>query len=309
MTAPSPTISGPDRAPRAQGPGLPAHHQPAIPPAPGHALRGEPPPAGGLLRGAGACGGIDCHRPATPGQGALLQQHRRHRRRPRVRQAVRRAAGLRHRQARQPLRRGPGARTCWRPTSGPTAPTRSPPSAGSSPSTASWTRRPPAPSSSASSSRSSSPPASRRGRLPAVAAKKNVRLLECGDWASAAGHRAGLQAGQRGPAGAGCAICGLTDDHAQVVTKRQPSAEEMLDLLFAWRVAKFVKSNAIVYAAGPHDHRGRRRPDEPGQLRAHRRHQGGAGGACGGGVGDGLRRLLPLPRRHRPGRRRRASRR
>ncbi len=32
-----------------------------------------------------------------------------------------------------------------------------------------------------------------------------------------------------------------------VVTKRQPTAAEMADLLFAWKVAKFVKSNAIVY--------------------------------------------------------------
>ena len=31
------------------------------------------------------------------------------------------------------------------------------------------------------------------------------------------------------------------------VTKRRPSAAEMADLLFAWRVAKHVKSNAIVY--------------------------------------------------------------
>ena len=31
------------------------------------------------------------------------------------------------------------------------------------------------------------------------------------------------------------------------VTKRQPTPEELNDLMFAWRVAKFVKSNAIVY--------------------------------------------------------------
>ena len=31
------------------------------------------------------------------------------------------------------------------------------------------------------------------------------------------------------------------------VTKRQPSSEEINDLMFAWKVAKFVKSNAIVY--------------------------------------------------------------
>jgi len=33
----------------------------------------------------------------------------------------------------------------------------------------------------------------------------------------------------------------------RVVTKRQPTAKEMEDLMFAWRVAKFVKSNAIVF--------------------------------------------------------------
>jgi phosphoribosylaminoimidazolecarboxamide formyltransferase/IMP cyclohydrolase len=33
----------------------------------------------------------------------------------------------------------------------------------------------------------------------------------------------------------------------RVVTRRQPTEQEMHDLLFAWRVAKFVKSNAIVF--------------------------------------------------------------
>jgi phosphoribosylaminoimidazolecarboxamide formyltransferase/IMP cyclohydrolase len=33
----------------------------------------------------------------------------------------------------------------------------------------------------------------------------------------------------------------------RVVTKRQPTAKEMEDLMFAWRVAKYVKSNAIVF--------------------------------------------------------------
>ncbi|MFQ6551176.1 bifunctional phosphoribosylaminoimidazolecarboxamide formyltransferase/IMP cyclohydrolase [Aestuariibius insulae] len=36
----------------------------------------------------------------------------------------------------------------------------------------------------------------------------------------------------------------------KVVTERQPSETELSDLLFAWRVAKHVKSNAIVYAKG-----------------------------------------------------------
>jgi len=36
----------------------------------------------------------------------------------------------------------------------------------------------------------------------------------------------------------------------KVVTRRPPTPAEVEDLLFAWRVAKFVKSNAIVFAAG-----------------------------------------------------------
>ena len=38
-------------------------------------------------------------------------------------------------------------------------------------------------------------------------------------------------------------------DELRVVTKRQPTPKEMNDMLFAWRVAKFVKSNAIVFCA------------------------------------------------------------
>ncbi len=40
----------------------------------------------------------------------------------------------------------------------------------------------------------------------------------------------------------------ITLDDLKIVSKRQPSEEELKDLLFAWKVAKFVKSNAIVYA-------------------------------------------------------------
>ena len=36
----------------------------------------------------------------------------------------------------------------------------------------------------------------------------------------------------------------------KVVTAKQPTAEEMNDLLFAWKVAKYVKSNAIVFCKG-----------------------------------------------------------
>jgi len=40
----------------------------------------------------------------------------------------------------------------------------------------------------------------------------------------------------------------VSADELKVVTKLAPTAEQLGDLLFAWRVAKYVKSNAIVYA-------------------------------------------------------------
>ncbi len=39
-------------------------------------------------------------------------------------------------------------------------------------------------------------------------------------------------------------------DQLKVVTKLQPTPEQMADLMFAWRVAKYVKSNAIVFCKG-----------------------------------------------------------
>ncbi|MCX7072434.1 MAG: bifunctional phosphoribosylaminoimidazolecarboxamide formyltransferase/IMP cyclohydrolase [Gammaproteobacteria bacterium] len=40
----------------------------------------------------------------------------------------------------------------------------------------------------------------------------------------------------------------ITEAELKVVTKRAPTEAELHDLIFAWKVAKFVKSNAIVYA-------------------------------------------------------------
>ena len=79
-----------------------------------------------------------------------------------------------------------------------------------------------------------------------VAAKPNVRLLECGQWST---QTTGLDY-KRVNGGL------LVQDRDQgkvaasdlkVVTKRQPTTDEMRDLQFCWKVAKYVKSNAIVY--------------------------------------------------------------
>ena len=42
----------------------------------------------------------------------------------------------------------------------------------------------------------------------------------------------------------------ISQEDCKVVTERQPSDDEWRDLLFAWKIAKHVKSNAIVYARG-----------------------------------------------------------
>ena len=40
----------------------------------------------------------------------------------------------------------------------------------------------------------------------------------------------------------------VAKEELKVVSKRQPTEQELNDLMFCWKVAKFVKSNAIVYA-------------------------------------------------------------
>ncbi len=80
----------------------------------------------------------------------------------------------------------------------------------------------------------------------AVAKKKNVRLLVCGPWPATPAPRLDFKKITGGllVQEADLALY----DKLEVVTERAPSDDEMADLLFAWKVAKFVKSNAIVYA-------------------------------------------------------------
>jgi phosphoribosylaminoimidazolecarboxamide formyltransferase/IMP cyclohydrolase len=79
----------------------------------------------------------------------------------------------------------------------------------------------------------------------AVASKKNVRLLECGQWPAQPAQRFDFKR-----VNGGLLVQDLDLEltaELKVVTKRQPTDEEMKNLLFTWKVAKFVKSNAIVY--------------------------------------------------------------
>jgi len=83
------------------------------------------------------------------------------------------------------------------------------------------------------------------GAAEIVAAKKNVRLLACGEWPEKSEQRLEFKRVNGG------LLVQDTDldlvQEIRVVTKRTPTEKEMEDLLFTWRVAKFVKSNAIVY--------------------------------------------------------------
>ena len=79
-----------------------------------------------------------------------------------------------------------------------------------------------------------------------VARKKNVRLLACGQWQQEPAPRLDFK---RVNGGLLIQDADLSlFDKLEVVTERAPTKEEMRDLIFAWKVCKFVKSNAIVYA-------------------------------------------------------------
>lgn len=80
--------------------------------------------------------------------------------------------------------------------------------------------------------------------LAIFAAKQNLRILSCplGQISQADYKRVG----------GGLLVqsyddAGILASQLKVVTKRAPTETELRDMLFSWRVAKFVKSNAIVY--------------------------------------------------------------
>lgn len=90
-------------------------------------------------------------------------------------------------------------------------------------------------------------PAVNDDALMVLASKQNVRVLTCGYWQQQLPGldfkrvNGGLLVQKRD--------LGMIDlKKLEVVTERQPTQAEMRDALFCWKVAKFVKSNAIVYA-------------------------------------------------------------
>ena len=84
--------------------------------------------------------------------------------------------------------------------------------------------------------------------LALLTAKKNIRVLEI------PGGKAAPQQGTKRISGGMLVqtsdLHELSRSDCRVVSQRQPEDHEWLDLLFAWKVARMVKSNAIVYVQG-----------------------------------------------------------
>ncbi|MDT8370709.1 MAG: bifunctional phosphoribosylaminoimidazolecarboxamide formyltransferase/IMP cyclohydrolase [Gammaproteobacteria bacterium] len=90
-------------------------------------------------------------------------------------------------------------------------------------------------------------PAISEQAIEVVSTKKNVRLLCCAAFPEQQAEGLDYKRVTGGLLVQDRDTALVTADELKVVTKKAPTAQQMSDLLFAWRVAKFVKSNAIVY--------------------------------------------------------------
>ena len=76
--------------------------------------------------------------------------------------------------------------------------------------------------------------------------KKNVRVLRTGDWAESSGGF-DFKKVSGGLLVQGSDMGRITADDLKVVTDKAPTPEQVEDMLFAWTVVKYVKSNAIIF--------------------------------------------------------------
>jgi phosphoribosylaminoimidazolecarboxamide formyltransferase/IMP cyclohydrolase len=83
-----------------------------------------------------------------------------------------------------------------------------------------------------------------------LAGKPSVRVLVLGELGAAAGAAHELRSVTGGLLVQSRDLADLTESELTTPTRRQATAAELADLRFAWRVCKFVKSNAIVFARG-----------------------------------------------------------
>ena len=84
--------------------------------------------------------------------------------------------------------------------------------------------------------------------IAVVAEKKNVRLLACGNWQRIPVPGLDYKRVNGGVLIQDRDLAMVSEEGLRVVSRLHPTGEQLSDLLFAWKVAKYVKSNAIVYA-------------------------------------------------------------
>ena len=84
--------------------------------------------------------------------------------------------------------------------------------------------------------------------LEIMASKQNIRVMECGEWTSDRPAQLDWKRVNGGLLVQDLDTGMIKDSDLKVVTRRAPTEAEIHDLIFAWKVAKYVKSNAIVYA-------------------------------------------------------------
>ena len=133
-------------------------------------------------------------------------------------------------------------------------------------------------------------PAFDQGAKEKFAAKKNLRLVEI----THSPQKWVLKNVSGGMLVQDSDLHQLTDADIKVVTKRAPTAEEKRALLFAWKVCKHVKSNAILYSRD-----GQTVGVGAGQMSRVDSCKFGAQEGCAAaeGNGGGLGRVLSIPRR------------
>jgi len=90
-------------------------------------------------------------------------------------------------------------------------------------------------------------PAVEADALAVVAAKKNVRVLQTGEWPSTALPGFDFKKVSGGLLVQNTDLGVITESDLKVVTDLAPTPEQIRDMLFAWTVVKYVKSNAIIF--------------------------------------------------------------
>ena len=80
-----------------------------------------------------------------------------------------------------------------------------------------------------------------------ISQKKNIRLLETGEWSSNKTHNHHYQKISGGLLVQETDIAYISEKDLKIVTDKSPTPQQIRDMLFAWTVVKYVKSNAIIF--------------------------------------------------------------